>query len=480
MKDKKAEAISHLDPGTVSVISLQKRFLDFPPLQEAILFKSIRRKVMEEEQIVDLTEPERCRVCGGSPASRIYGSIACGSCKVFFIRVTTAGAKVPECQNGKICGKQNFRGAGKSKCVPCRYEKCIKMGMIPEMTARRRGCTLRERRAMIGLQKRGRKLSALSQATRNLVEIEIASTSNQLTPICAPDAREVQLAGVNFAKPVFCLQEVTIETIKTLVNFQELIMNDHPSFSMMVDFQYSLEDSVDALLNNPLNICPRVPVGMHPSTGNVPNEFLSTLGARIFTRSIVLFADWCRAIPEFWEIHDDDRAIFFSRQFLRQNMYKDYYYTYKYKYHNGLLFTFGNRVKLEQLEQFASTATIYALHVEMAFGLIIPCMAQAEMGDEEFVILKNIILFSTGLGLKQKTIDVAKRAYSKYCSILLEYLKFRHKDEKVAIERFTRLMDIPRYLQNSVPKVGSLYGKAVLCQESGLRGKLSEDLLWKL
>ncbi|CAJ0943637.1 unnamed protein product, partial [Mesorhabditis belari] len=93
------------------------------------------KKDFETEEIVDLTgvSVEKCRVCAGVPASKNYGSITCASCKNFFLRVTTAGVEVGECRNFHLCSQQNFRGAGKAKCTPCRYEKCIEVGMIPEI-----------------------------------------------------------------------------------------------------------------------------------------------------------------------------------------------------------------------------------------------------------------------------------------------------------------------------------------------------------
>ncbi|CAJ0934621.1 unnamed protein product, partial [Mesorhabditis belari] len=91
-----------------------------------------------------------CAICEKSPATMVYGAMACGGCKNFFLRTTTAIEKKLKCLNGGECPVK----FGNIKCMKCRYEKCLQVGMIPEVTGRRLGCSLREKRAQSKLSKK--------------------------------------------------------------------------------------------------------------------------------------------------------------------------------------------------------------------------------------------------------------------------------------------------------------------------------------
>ncbi|CAJ0925746.1 unnamed protein product, partial [Mesorhabditis belari] len=397
----------------------------------------------ENEEIVDLTaaKNEKCRVCHGVPASRNYGAIVCASCKNFFLRITTTGAKVPACKNLKLCVTQNFKGPGKLKCATCRYEKCIQAGMIPEITARRSGCNLREKRAKMEVWTGGKagrgKIIDLSANTvelhastsRNCLNEERSCSPRSSSSVACPDSREIQLAARVFSMPLSGFRKKeAIDLLKDMIYTQEIIMNDDLNRPVEVDFSFSMDVSLAQILQNPLVACPRVPIAMRPELKPlIPEASWLQMVGRIFCRSVVLFADWCRSVPEFRDLDAVDQINFFARQVLRQILFNNFYYTHKYDYKDGMLTTLGSmKFDSSMLHKQFQTHHAHSYYFYTHFGMtiVIPCM-----------------------GLTEKSAEVARKAFNKYCHTLLEHLKMRYRRESVAIEKFTELMELPKYMQ---------------------------------
>ncbi|CAJ0949215.1 unnamed protein product, partial [Mesorhabditis belari] len=255
-----------------------------------------------KEEIIELTtgndEVKICMVCGAIPGVKVYGAIACHSCKIFFLRACTVGA-LPRCQNEKLCLAFDFRVQfGKPRCAACRYEKCLNAGMLPTMTARRSGCKLREQRAHIGLKGRGK--SSVQQ-----VEVcpQSAVASQSITA-------EHQIAARLHAQPHHLIDQADSFTIiKALVSLQQVLLNDDPNKLLNYDFTYCLDVSISDALQNPAIVCPRVPIQWDPATAPpIPKEHMPTLAGRLYARGFVYVLDWVRAIPEFWEIDVEDRV----------------------------------------------------------------------------------------------------------------------------------------------------------------------------
>ncbi|CAJ0943572.1 unnamed protein product, partial [Mesorhabditis belari] len=418
------------------------------------------------------TPPEKCRVCGKSPASKIYGSIACASCKIFFLRVCTAGAPVPDCQNFRLCVGPKFLVPGKSRCVACRFEKCIQVGMLPENTARRRGCLLREKRSMIGLKPRGRP------------KLETQEIDDQPSTSFSLDTREAQLIAKYFSRPLLFSKAPSLDVLRELTNFERLLMSDTVIDLLPHNFEYTMEKmKMMDILWNPTIICPRAPVGYQLYTNyEMPRKYMSTLGGRMFARSLVLFADWFRATPEFWDLNEEDRINLFCRQVLRLNLLNDYYYTHKYQFNDGILSPLYTRLKANEIEEanLEAITDSFLYHMHFGMSVVIPTMRKVEMGDEEFVLIRNIIFFSSGIGLTENGSEIARKAFLKYSNILLEYLKLRFRRETLAIEKFGKLMEIPTYMQWLAQKMDRRFCKMVFMKESGIVGSLPEEIFQRL
>eukprot|EP00092_Neocalanus_flemingeri_P022088 GFUD01023957.1.p1 GENE.GFUD01023957.1~~GFUD01023957.1.p1 ORF type:complete len:143 (+),score=19.53 GFUD01023957.1:49-477(+) len=76
-------------------------------------------------------EKSQCSVCDMEiPKSRLhYGGISCYSCRAFFRRMTQK-ADLNKCRFDRKC-YIGFRD--RKSCPPCRYEKCLRIGMRPDL-----------------------------------------------------------------------------------------------------------------------------------------------------------------------------------------------------------------------------------------------------------------------------------------------------------------------------------------------------------
>jgi len=77
---------------------------------------------------------DKCIVCGKPAIGFNYGALTCQTCKAFFRRNTSIEMS---CRNGDKSCKPNAKG--KLKCQLCRYNKCVKVGMIPELVGCNKG-----------------------------------------------------------------------------------------------------------------------------------------------------------------------------------------------------------------------------------------------------------------------------------------------------------------------------------------------------
>ncbi|CAJ0557863.1 unnamed protein product, partial [Mesorhabditis spiculigera] len=419
---------------------------------------------MKYEEVIDFTilkyrnnnyeqsEDRKCRVCGASPAGLYYGAVVCPSCKIFFLRVTTVGAAIKECKNYRLCSSKNFRGLGKAKCIPCRYEKCLEVGMIPEITARRTGCNLREKRALVGQR----------------YQIPASATT---------DKKELQMAAKFFTKPVFA---DGFGGIKQLVNLEKLLSNDDPTVSVIFDFPIDGATTIDQLIKNPLALCPRVPVGFHLSTNNqVPEHLMMTMGFRTFSRSLVMIIDWFRIMPEFQAFPEADQLTFIPHIYFKSALFIDYFYTHKYNF-DGFLVCLGTRVTHDDIRLFQQLEKGFGSLISYGRDYILPAMKRAALADEEFVLMKNILAFCNSIGFSDKAVEIQRKAYQRYCYMLLKHLKEKYHSESKALEVFYECTNIINHMQYICNITMSQFEKSIILNESGMVGKLCEDFFKRL
>ncbi|KAK6040065.1 zinc finger, C4 type, partial [Cooperia oncophora] len=69
-----------------------------------------------------------CDVCGSAGAQKHYRGMACGSCKIFFVRATQRQARFLCDKNGECSITKETRNS----CKACRYMKCLQANMTEQ------------------------------------------------------------------------------------------------------------------------------------------------------------------------------------------------------------------------------------------------------------------------------------------------------------------------------------------------------------
>ncbi|EGT50355.1 CBN-NHR-281 protein [Caenorhabditis brenneri] len=87
---------------------------------------SVKKRKVEEED----AEERLCRVCLGPGVANFYRVFSCISCKSFFSRTTDSNLQYT-CRFENKCYQSEIRDEMIRRCAACRYEKCIRVGMVP-------------------------------------------------------------------------------------------------------------------------------------------------------------------------------------------------------------------------------------------------------------------------------------------------------------------------------------------------------------
>ncbi|CAJ0949566.1 unnamed protein product, partial [Mesorhabditis belari] len=80
---------------------------------------------------------QMCKVCENVPGIPIYRSIACGSCRIFFLRHSIPQKRMLCKFDNNCCHKSS---KAQVRCVACRYKKCLSAGLQPLLAGRRKHC----------------------------------------------------------------------------------------------------------------------------------------------------------------------------------------------------------------------------------------------------------------------------------------------------------------------------------------------------
>merc|ERR1711892_1567990 len=106
----------------------------------------IRIKIMQQKKRSTLSS--KCSVCAGPSASHLhYGAVSCYSCRAFFRR----GIGKPFCCV-EGTGDCSIDWTSRRSCQWCRFDKCLRVGMNPELvdaalkkkSYMRKSCTIEE------------------------------------------------------------------------------------------------------------------------------------------------------------------------------------------------------------------------------------------------------------------------------------------------------------------------------------------------
>ncbi|CAJ0584376.1 unnamed protein product, partial [Mesorhabditis spiculigera] len=99
-----------------------------------------------------------------------------------------------------------------------------------------------------------------------------------------------------------------------------------------------------------------------------------------------------------------------------------------------------------------------------------------EMGDEELVLLRVILMFSHSMGYSEKSAKICKKVYKTYSNLLFEHLQIKYQCEKKAFEMFLAYMEVPNFIRVITHKMMPEFGRHVIFKESEMGGQLTENI----
>lgn len=79
------------------------------------------------------SENQPCMVCGEISYSIRFGAVSCRACAEFFRRKIVSKARIPKRCNG-ACDLGKYH---RKTCQSCRFQKCLKIGMLEKVVASR-------------------------------------------------------------------------------------------------------------------------------------------------------------------------------------------------------------------------------------------------------------------------------------------------------------------------------------------------------
>ncbi|RCN35918.1 zinc finger, C4 type [Ancylostoma caninum] len=171
-----------------------------------------------------------CQICGSPGAQIHYRALACGSCKVFFVRAVKRSVPFV-CDNNGMCVVNREKRNG---CKACRFMRCLQANMSEED---------------VGRLKKKSTSSSCNSVVPYLTTAEMEVKLNELY-----DALSV---GIHFARDLENAPKA-LDYARTLVRIERLCENSEATRS---NFEYSLDVSLAEALERPQLCCARTAVG---------------------------------------------------------------------------------------------------------------------------------------------------------------------------------------------------------------------------
>ncbi|CAJ0580139.1 unnamed protein product, partial [Mesorhabditis spiculigera] len=393
-----------------------------------------------------------CLACGQRNARKCYGSIACNACKIFFLRTTAKNATFTCFSGGKCVFPRD-------DCRACRYQQCLNAGLIPNIVARREGCTLRTR------SPRSPQSVASTSAASSSPEPKEEVDSVLCTAF-------LDMGSVRFDCTPQAFVDSNVEPVKALLQL-EAFCNGDDADCPMGNFTYNLDLCFEDVLRCPTSLCLRIPAGLSSVTSQSrpppPNL------ARQFSRLLLHVVDYVRGLAEVSQLPPKDQVAFCKRQHLFVAPFIMYAYTYRVG-HPGLVAGLGEAFQNDQELKIHEIGDFLHRMIQLGQSEIIPAFRETQMDDGEYVLLKNILIFHSAHGLSETSAAIIREARKRYEWMLTQRIRYKSQNDVDAIYKVAKLMGALKSLVELGFKRAPFFSRCVALDICGLRGRLPADV----
>ncbi|CAJ0929779.1 unnamed protein product, partial [Mesorhabditis belari] len=476
---------------------------------------------------------EICRVCRTAPGRHRYGSWACDSCKIFFLRAATR--LVPySCRNENKCKQRSCSSPNKS--APDVDTNCaLKAGLIPEIAGRRSGCLRRQKNeakmiedSMKPKSKWKRKVESTSLAsTSKVIEVkaaveepiiepelplspevhyikeEIDDVYDVQPPFSPPNSVDFQQKPLPLPLPPpsqyqqvvpyidklrlpyesfpqsfpLTLTNVSLPQLLASMRYHESYCNglERPSEPVCVNLPYNFDLHLADVLNNPVALCPRVPIDFSPNA-SLP-KYPADLHSQLFSRMVLHMVDWFRSLPEIWSLSPQDRTRLCTRQLLALYPVLILFNTYIEK-SDALLLGLGASWQ-NDTDGFKAIRDFLAGCYQVAHRMVLPTFKAMNFTLEEYLLFKNIVIFHSTLGLSDQGAEIVRKARVKYEYLLTQHLTNEYGDREKALQKVVKIMELLNLFVDFGHRHNLYFSQLIALNKSQMTGKLVDEVYVK-
>ncbi|EYC29370.1 hypothetical protein Y032_0006g2942 [Ancylostoma ceylanicum] len=387
-----------------------------------------------------------CHICGSTGAQIHYRAMACGSCKIFFVR-TVQGSVRYLCENS---GKCFVTKETRNYCKACRFTKCLQANMTEQDVGR------------------FRKSSAILSRTNSVVPY-FREYHRRIRLNEVPDVTSI---GIHFLQD-FQRAPTAMDYAKTLVYIERLC--DNPN-ALRSSFTYSLDTSLADVLQRPNLCCARTPIGWNEDEFVEQDNILDIL-KQVYCRSITHFADFAAGCPELQMLEAKDRLAICSNNYCGVVLFLLVYNAYINNC-DGILFPHGFKYSLSIKREDHEFNEFLQELVDYMHRNVVKVFREIRITVEEYTFLKTLLLFSGVTSLTDVGSEIVSRARRKYGALLAEYVVTSRPDLTVAeqMERIVRLHSIVPHMMHASERDNLYCARMVMMNTGNMAGTLSYDL----
>ncbi|KAL6737055.1 hypothetical protein Aduo_010730 [Ancylostoma duodenale] len=390
-----------------------------------------------------------CQVCGSTGAQIHYRAMACGSCKIFFVR--SAHNSIPYlCENeGRCIVTKETR----NNCKACRFTRCLQANMTEQDVGRFR----KNSRILDGTN------SVVPYFRENHWEVRL----NEI-----PDNTSI---GIHFLHD-FQKTPRAMDYAKTLVHIERLCDNPEASRS---SFTYSLDTSLADVLQRPNLCCARTPIGWNEDEFVEQNNILDIV-KQVYCRSITHFADFAAGCPELQMLEVKDRLAVCSTNYCGVVLFLLVYNAYINNC-EGILLPHGFKYTLSMKREDHEFNEFLHELIDYMHRNVVKVFREIQITAEEYTFIKILLLFSGVVSLTDTGSEIVSRARRKYAALLSEYV-VTSPDVRPDLtpvqqmERLARLHSIVPHMMHASERDNLYCARMVMMNTGNMAGTLSFDL----
>ncbi|KAL6737056.1 hypothetical protein Aduo_010731 [Ancylostoma duodenale] len=387
-----------------------------------------------------------CQICGSTGAQIHYRAMACGSCKIFFIRSVQSSIQYL-CENGGRCivNKET-----RNHCKACRFTKCLQANMSEQDVGR------------------FRKNSTLINRTSSVVPYFSAHYGK----VCFNEIPDITSIGIHFLQDFEKALRAT-DYAKTLVHIERLCDNSEAPRS---PFTYSLNTSLADVLERPDLCCARTPIGWNEDEFVEQDNILDIL-KQAYCRTITHFADFAAVCPELQMLEAKDRLVVCSNNFCGVILFLLVYNAYINNC-EGILFPHGFKYTLSMEREDHEYHEFLHELVDYMHRNVVKVFREIQITVEEYTFVKILLLFSGVMSLTDSGSETVSRARRKYAALLSEYVVTSRPDltPSEQMERLARLHSIVPHMTHASERDNLYCARMVMMNTGNMAGTLSYDL----